>query len=86
MDGRNRGIADTEFASWLDGQLKEHDMGVRTLARKMAADDVERVRRALNRYLLEGSYPNHENRALIAAALDVPEDDLPDAPFRAKAA
>lgn len=81
-----RGVAETEFATWLDTELKERGWGVRTLARKMDPKDVERARRAVNRYLFDGSYPNPENRALIASTLGVEEADLPDYPFRPAAA
>lgn len=87
-----RTLADTEFAAWLDGQLKDRGWGVRTLARRMApgmprvGDPVEVARRALNRYLFDGSYPGDENKALIASSLGVVEADLPDRPFRAAAA
>ena len=88
-----RQLAETDFAVWLDAQIKNRpNWGVRTVARHMAeqmpaaGDPVEVARRALNRYLFEGAYPNPENKALIASALGVEEADLPGRPFRAEAA
>jgi hypothetical protein len=81
-----RGLAETDFATWLDAELKKRRWGVRTLARKMAPNEVERARRVLNRCLFEGSYPNLGNRLLIATALEVEEAELPSPPFRSEAA
>lgn len=87
----HRAIADTEFARWLDTQIeqrKEQDehgrFGVRSLAKIINADEPETARRALNRFLFDGSYPEDDYRKLIAAAFDVEEASLParEAPFR----
>lgn len=80
-------VANTALAEWLHERLTERGWGVRTLARHMTPDDPERARRAVNRYLHEGSRPSPENRRLIAVALNVGEHEMPatDAPFPAEA-
>lgn len=86
-----RTIVDTPLACWLDVALVERGWGVRTLAKRMnalaPAVEVDNARRALNRYLFEGSSPEGENRTLLARALDVEEASLPaqDVPFRGSA-
>lgn len=80
-------VASTALAEWLRDRLEERGWGVRTLARHMTPDDPERARRAVNRYLHEGSLPSAENRRLMAVALNVELDEMPetDAPFQAEA-
>lgn len=53
-------------------------MGVRTLARKINPAHPELPRRALNRYLHEGASPTRAYRELIADALGVTLDEVPD--------
>lgn len=81
-----RAITPTPLAEWIQAQLVERGWGVRTLARHMAPDDPEVARRALNRYLFEGSNPSEANRRLIAEALGVTASEVPAAatsgPFR----
>lgn len=74
-----RTITPTPLAEWLQAELLERKLGVRTLARKMNPDEPEVARRALNRYLFEGANPTEANRDLIAAALDVDPSEVPDA-------
>jgi transcriptional regulator with XRE-family HTH domain len=74
-------VANTALAEWLHDRLEERGWGVRTLARHMTPDDAERSRRAVNRYLHEGSFPSPENRRLIAIALNVDENELPPRPM-----
>lgn len=81
--------AETPLAEWLLRQLEDRGWGVRTLARRMDPDgDGEIARRALNRYLFEGSNPTEANRALIAVALGVDLSEVPATagPFRREAA
>ena len=84
-----RTLASTPLAEWLRAELDERSWGIRTLARKMNADEPEVPRRMLNRILYEGSYPSEANRELIAEALDVDPTEVPalmSAPFRGEAA
>jgi hypothetical protein len=82
-----RTTVDTPLAVWLDQQLTTRGWGVRTLARRITPADPEIARRMLNRCLFAGSYPTDEYRALIAAALDMPVAEVPEAhPFRGEAA
>ena len=84
--GRTR--ATTPLADWLTAELAERGWGIRTLARKMNPEEPEIARRALNRYLFEGSNPTEVNREAIAAALDVDPSEVPsaDGPFLGEAA
>ena len=84
-----RTLAPTPLAEWLRAELDERGWGVRTLARHMNQDEPEIARRALNRYLYEGSNPSEANRDLIAEALDMDPTEVPAAtsePFRSEAA
>ena len=84
--GRTR--ATTPLAEWLTAALEERGWGVRTLARKMNPAEPEIARRALNRYLFEGSDPNDSYRDSIAEALGVDSSEVPsvDGPFLGAAA
>lgn len=84
--GRTR--ATTPLADWLTAELEGRGWGVRTLARKMNPAEPEIARRALNRYLFEGSNPTEANRDMIAAALEVDPSEVPsaDGPFLGEAA
>lgn len=81
---RTTELAPTALARWLSDRLEERNWGVRTLARRMTPADPEVARRALNRYLYEGSFPDEANRALIADALAVDPSEVPTqvGPFR----
>lgn len=77
------------FADWLREQLEARGWGARTLARRIDPAKPEVPRRAINRYLHDGSMPTPEYVAKIAAALEVPAESLPvreaapvAAPFR----
>jgi hypothetical protein len=79
MSGRT--IASTPLASWLDEQLTARDWGVRTLAKLMNPEEPEVARRALNRYLFDGSYPQDDKTVqAIAASLDLPVAEVPPSP------
>jgi transcriptional regulator with XRE-family HTH domain len=67
----------TEFGRWLCGELESRDWGIRTLARRINPGEPEIARRALNRYVHEGTLPSPEYRAAIADALGVDVDELP---------
>jgi transcriptional regulator with XRE-family HTH domain len=67
----------TPFGSWLRGELDHRGWGVRTLARRMHQFDPEVARRALNRYLREGSMPTQAYRAAIAEGLGISPDEMP---------
>ena len=73
-----RTLAATPFAAWLRAGLDERQWGIRTLARRINPDEPEVPRRALNRYLYEGAQPTNGYRKQIAAALGVPESELPE--------
>lgn len=75
-----RTVAETPLATWLDNELTKRGWGVRTLARKMNVRQPEIARRALNRYIFDGSYPSEENRQAIADGLDVPVAEVPLSP------
>jgi transcriptional regulator with XRE-family HTH domain len=83
-----RTIAATPLAEWIREQIDERDgWGIRTLARRMTPQDPEISRRALNRYLYEGSYPSAANLVLLADALGVPVAEVPaPSPFPSRAA
>lgn len=83
-----RSLADTPLAEWLRAELDTRGWGVRTLARHMSPEEPEIARRALNRYLYEGSNPSQVNRDLIAAGLGIDPSEVPVAagPFRIEAA
>lgn len=67
---------DGTFAKWLRDQLTERGWGIRTLARKMDAENPEVPRRALNR-AMRGTRLTEKYLAAIAEALDVDRADLP---------
>jgi hypothetical protein len=84
-----RTLSDTPLSSWLREQIDARQgWGIRTLARRMTPEDPEVSRRALNRYLYEGSYPSEANLVLLANALEIPVSEVPGspAPFRDGAA
>lgn len=82
-----RTIASTDLAEWLNDQLEQHGLGVRTLAKRINPGEPEVARRMLNRCLFDGSYPSEENRRAIAVALEIPVAEVPAlAPFRGEAA
>lgn len=68
----------TRFGDWLDQELTNRGLFVRALAREIDPDNVERVRRSLNRYLHDGALPGRPMRKAIADALGVDAGDLPD--------
>lgn len=80
----------TPFAEWLTAKRQEKGLSVRGLAKEMAqhtarrnctsfefAQEVERRRRDLNRYLHNGVYPTQQNLDLISQVLEVPRDEIP---------
>lgn len=73
-----RTLSDTPLALWLRAEIDERPgWGIRTLARRMNPEEPEVARRALNRYLYEGSNPTEANRDLIAEALGVDPSEVP---------
>lgn len=87
--GSGRTITPTPFAVWLNDQLDQRGWGVRTLAKKINADQPEVARRALNRYLFESGRPTTHYREAIADAFEISTDEVPGgdrAPFPAEAA
>ena len=73
-----RQLADTELARWLRAEIDDRPgWGIRTLAREMNPQEPEIARRALNRYMYEGSDPSDAYRDRIAEALDVDPSEVP---------
>lgn len=58
--------------------MKQQDLSVRGLARKIDPLNVERARRNLHRWLDEGMTPHRASRAEVAVALGLSEDELED--------
>ena len=79
-------VADTSFSRWLDATLTRKGVSVRELARRIAeqhpvddpARNRETVRRALNKYRLEGRVPSAPMKQAIADALGESADSIPD--------
>lgn len=77
----------TKFSGWLRGELEQRDMGVKTLARKLAEQhpegvseqSVESYRATLRRYLHRRVVPQTPMRQAIAEALGVSVDEMPSA-------
>lgn len=73
-----RELASTPLAEWLRAEIDERPgWGIRTLARRMNPAEPEIARRALNRYMYEGSDPTETYRHLIAEALEVDPSEVP---------
>lgn len=78
-----RPVATTPLAVFLREEIDRRknenggNYGIRTLARKINPSAPEVARRALNRYIFEGARPTLVYRVAIAAALDVPVDEVP---------
>jgi hypothetical protein len=76
-----RTIAASPLAAWLDDQLTARGWGVRTVAKLINPAEPEIARRALNRYLFDGSYPQDEKMVkAIADAFAVPVSEVPPSP------
>ncbi len=73
------GTAPQTFGDKLGHALRQKQLGVRTLARKLGAGDVARsevIRRRLNKYLHEGVTPTEPVRHEIEDALELDRDSL----------
>lgn len=64
------------FAQKLRAHLNEHGIGVRTLARTIDPDNVEPVRRSLNKWLSGQHLPSAPSRQLVTAALGLEQGSL----------
>lgn len=81
-------MPDTEFSRWLNGVLGDDDVSVRELARRIArrhpvpdmVRNIESVRRALNKYRLEGRVPSMRMCAVIAEELGRDVAEIPAEP------
>lgn len=74
-------IARRTFAEKFDAALVEKQMGKRTLARQLAErrggrQNVEGIRRLLNKYIGSGVVPTEASRHEIEDALDLERDSL----------
>ena len=64
------------FGQWLKGELQARGWGIWTLARRIDRDNPEVPRRAINRYVHDGTNPSDKYIALIAEALNLEREEV----------
>ena len=68
--------ADNLFVQRVRAEMKQQNLSVRGLARRMDPENLNRARRNLHRWLDEGTVPGRASREELAAALGIPASEL----------
>jgi transcriptional regulator with XRE-family HTH domain len=68
--------ADNLFVQRIRAEMKEQNLSIRGLARRMDPDNLNRARRNLHRWLDEGIVPGRASRDELAEALGIPPDEI----------
>lgn len=66
----------TRFVSRVRAEMESQKLSIRGLARRMDAENVDRARRNLHRWLDEGIAPGRASRREVAAALQIDHAEL----------